>query len=407
MDRPESEARRFSRNVWIVGLVSLFTDISSEMLVPVLPIFLSAVLGTPAAAIGLIEGTAEAMASVMKAVSGYMSDRTGRRKPFMLLGYGLSNVVKPLMGFAGSWGQVLALRVSDRFGKGLRGAPRDALIAESSAPEVRGKAFGIHRGLDTLGAAIGPLTAWLILWAWPEQYRRVFWWAVLPGAISVVLLVFMLRDTRPERPASGPVLRNWSVSIGALPPRLRRFILIGTLFALGNSSDAFLILKAQKMGLATALVPVAYFTFNASYTLLSYPLGALSDRLGRKPLLIGGFLVFAVIYAGFALANVAWMAWPLFIGYGLYYAATEGIQKAYITDHALAASRGTAIGVFNALTGLAALPASLLAGFLWDQLSPAAPFWVGAATAALSAVLLLAWEQGGAAAVEGAPVQPR
>ncbi|MGE5591037.1 MAG: MFS transporter [Bacillota bacterium] len=393
--------------MWIVGLVSLFTDISSEMLVPVLPIFLSAVLGTPAAAIGLIEGTAEAMASVMKAVSGYMSDRTGRRKPFMLLGYGLSNVVKPLMGFAGSWGQVLALRVSDRFGKGLRGAPRDALIAESSAPEVRGKAFGIHRGLDTLGAAIGPLTAWLILWAWPEQYRRVFWWAVLPGAISVVLLVFMLRDTRPERPASGPVLRNWSVSIGALPPRLRRFILIGTLFALGNSSDAFLILKAQKMGLATALVPVAYFTFNASYTLLSYPLGALSDRLGRKPLLIGGFLVFAVIYAGFALANVAWMAWPLFIGYGLYYAATEGIQKAYITDHALAASRGTAIGVFNALTGLAALPASLLAGFLWDQLSPAAPFWVGAATAALSAVLLLAWEQGGAAAVEGAPVQPR
>jgi len=393
LEQPISgSAGRLSRNVVVAGLVSLFTDISSEMLVPVLPLFLSMVLGTPATAIGLIEGTAEAMASLAKAFSGYLSDRAGRRKPLMVLGYGLSNIIKPLMGFAGSWGQILALRVSDRFGKGLRGAPRDALIAESSPPSIRGKAFGLHRAMDTVGAAVGPLAAWLILQAWPGKYRAVFWWSLLPGAVSVVLLLFFLRDTRPENLTTGPALRNWSISLGQLPPRLRRFVLIGTLFALGNSSDAFLILKAQNMGLAAVLVPVAYFAFNASYALLSYPLGVISDRIGRKPLLITGFTAFALIYAGFALADAAWMAWPLFIAYGLYYAATEGSQKTHITDHAPADIRGTAIGVFNALTGIAALPASLVAGLLWDRFSPAAPFLVGTVTATLSAILLALWE---------------
>lgn len=362
------------------------------MLVPVLPLFLNTVLGAPVAAIGLIEGAAEAISSLMKAASGYLSDKMERRKPLMALGYGVSNILKPLMGFAGSWGQILALRVADRFGKGVRGAPRDALIAESTPQAMRGKAFGFHRAMDTLGAAIGPLSAWLVLQVWPGQYRAVFWWALLPGAVSLILLLLFLRETKPERPASGPVLRNWSISLGQLPPRLRRFILIGTLFALGNSSDAFLILKAQKMGLAIALVPIAYFTFNISYALLAYPLGALSDRIGRKPLMITGFLAFALIYAGFALANASWMAWPLFVAYGLYYAATEGIQKAHLTDHTPGEIRGTAIGLFSALTGLAALPASLLAGLLWDHLSPAAPFWVGATTAGISALLLAVWE---------------
>lgn len=385
MEKPG--AGGFSRNVWVAGLVSLFTDISSEMLVPVLPLFLSSVLGAPAAIIGLIEGLAEAVASLMKAVSGYLSDKTGRRKPFMALGYGFSNVLKPLMGFAGSWGQILALRVSDRFGKGLRGAPRDALIAESTAPAMRGKAFGLHRAMDTLGAVIGPLSAWLILQVWPGQIRAVFWWALVPGMISLLLLLLFLRET-PGKIRTGPVLQNWNIALGQLPPQLRHFMFIGTVFALGNSSDAFLILRAQNLGLAVVLVPIAYFTFNASYALLAYPLGALSDRIGRKPLMIVGFLAFALIYAGFALARAPWMIWPLFIGYGLYYAATEGIQKAYIADHAPGELRGTAIGVYNALTGLAALPASLLAGLLWDRLSPAAPFWFGAATAGLAALLL-------------------
>lgn len=371
-------------------MVSLFTDISSEMLVPVLPLFLANVLGVPARAIGLIEGLAEAVASLMKAASGWLSDRTGKRKPLMVFGYSLSNVLKPLLGFTTGWGQVLAIRLADRFGKGVRGAPRDALIADSTAPEERGRAFGFHRAMDTIGAAIGPLVAFLILKMQPGGYRLVFWWAIVPGVLAV-LVTFFLRESGSGKAKSGPVLRNWSLSLFALPAPLRRFIIIGSIFALGNSADAFLILRAQNLGLAAALAPLAYFTFNVSYALLSYPAGALSDRIGRKPVMLGGFLVFALIYAGFGLATQAWMAWPLFLLYGLYYAGTEGIQKAFIADHATPEQRGTAIGVYNALTGLAALPASLIAGMLWDSVGPAAPFFVGAVTALLSVFLLSVW----------------
>ncbi|HYF95200.1 MAG TPA: MFS transporter [Symbiobacteriaceae bacterium] len=381
---------RVPRNVWYAGLVSLFTDISSEMLVPVLPLFLANVLGAPVRAIGLIEGLAEAMASLMKAFSGWLSDRTGRRKPLMVAGYSLSNFLKPLLGFTGGWGQVLAIKLADRFGKGLRGAPRDALIADSTPVEGRGRAFGFHRAMDTVGAAVGPLLAALILWVGPGQYRWVFWAAIVPGLLALVAIVF-IRETGPGEKKAGPVLRNWSLSLGALPPRLRRFMVIGMLFAIGNSSDAFLILRAQNLGLAAALVPLAYFAFNASYAILSYPAGALSDKIGRKPVIVGGFAAFAVIYLGFAMATRAWMAWPLFLFYGLYYAGTEGVQKAYITDHADREHRGTAIGVYNALTGLAALPASLIAGYLWDVVGAAAPFYVGSVTGILAALLLLVW----------------
>jgi MFS family permease len=388
--RRSPSQRTTSRNVWIAGLVSLLTDISSEMLVPVLPLFLANVLGAPAGAIGLIEGAAETTASLMKAFSGWFSDRIGRRKPLMVAGYGLSNVLKPLMGFATVWGQVFAVRLADRFGKGLRGAPRDALIADSSTPEGRGRAFGLHRVMDTIGAAIGPLLAWVILLHRPKQYSHVFWWAAVPGLLAAGAL-FFLRETGSGVARSGPVLRGWNLGLGQLAPPLRRFILVGVLFAIGNSADAFLILRAQNLGLAAAVVPLAYFTFNLSYAVLSYPAGALSDRIGRKPVMVGGMAVFAVIYFGFGWATQAWMAWPLFCLYGLYYAGTEGIQKAYIVDHAGPDQRGTAIGVYNALTGLAALPASLLAGLLWDKLGPGVPFYVGSVTAALAALLLLVW----------------
>lgn len=380
-----------NRNVWVAGFVSLFTDISSEMLVPVLPLFLATVLHAPIRAIGLIEGAAEATASIMKAISGWISDRTGRRKPLMVMGYGLSNILKPLMAFTGTWGQVLAIRLTDRFGKGIRGAPRDALIADSAETAMRGKAFGLHRAMDTVGAAIGPLAAGAILWVWPGEYRKVFMWAAVPGVIAIVLIVLFLRETGEGRTTTGPVLRNWGLSLWRLSPALRRFVLIGFLFALGNSSDAFLILRAQNLGLSGGLVTMAYFTFNFSYAILSYPLGALSDRIGRKPVMVGGFVAFALIYFGFGMATQAWMVWPLFLCYGLYYAGTEGIQKAYITDHAEPEQRGTAVGVYNALTGLAALPASIVAGFLWERLGPAIPFWVGSGTAAVSALLLLLW----------------
>jgi MFS family permease len=384
------EQRRPYRNVWVAGVVSLLTDISSEMLVPVLPLFLANVLGAPAGAIGLIEGAAETTASLMKAFSGWFSDRIGKRKPLMVLGYGFSNVLKPLMGFATVWGQVFAVRLADRFGKGLRGAPRDALIADSSLPEERGKAFGLHRAMDTIGAAIGPLLAWLILLHRPSAYSQVFWWAAVPGLLAVLALVF-LRETGTGAKQASPVARSWNLGFGRLSPQLRRFILVGVLFAVGNSSDAFLILRSQNLGLAAALVPLAYFTFNMSYALLSYPAGILSDRVGRKPVMVGGFLAFALIYFGFGRATAGWMSWPLFLLYGLYYAGTEGIQKAYIADHSGPEQRGTAIGVYNALTGLAALPASLVAGLLWDRVGPAMPFYLGSGTAALAALLLWLW----------------
>lgn len=384
------EENRTRRNVVVAGLVSLLTDISSEMLVPVLPLFLTGVLGAPVAAVGLIEGMAETTASLMKAVSGRLSDRVGRRKPLMVIGYGLSNVLKPLLGFAAGWGQVLAIRVADRFGKGVRGAPRDALIADSTPPEERGRAFGLHRAMDTAGATIGPALAAWILWLRPEHYSQVFWWAAVPGVLAIAAS-FFIRETGTGVKKGGPLVRNWSLALWELPPELVRFILVGMLFALGNSSDAFLILRAQNLGLAAPLVPWAYFTFNLAYSLLSYPAGLLSDKIGRKPVMLGGFIAFAAIYVGFGWATQAWMVWPLFLLYGLYYAGTEGIQKAYIADHAHPEKRGTAIGVYNALTGLAAFPASLLAGYLWDHVGVSAPFYVGGGVAALAALLLYRW----------------
>jgi len=388
----QTRPRKLDRNVKVAGLVSLFTDISSEMLVPILPLFLTTVLNAPAAAVGLIEGVAEAVASLMKAGSGWLSDRIGRRKPLMAIGYGISNVLKPLLALTGAWGHVLIIRVADRFGKGVRGTPRDALIADSSAPDERGRAFGLHRTMDTIGAALGPLLAFVILWVKPEGYRTVFWWAAVPGMMALAL-VFFIRETGTGIRKAGPVVRNWSLAVGALPPQLRVFLAIGVLFAVGNSADAFLILRAKDLGLAPAMVPLAYFAFNVTYALLSYPAGILSDRIGRKPVMVGGLAAFALIYLGFGLASQGWMAWPLFMFYGFYYAGTEGIQKAYLADHASAGNRGTVMGVFNALIGLTVLPANALAGLLWDAVGPQAPFLLGAVTAALAALLTLLFVQ--------------
>ncbi|MCL5045303.1 MAG: MFS transporter [Actinobacteria bacterium] len=370
----------------VAGLVSLFTDISSEMIVPVLPLFLANTLKVPTGAIGVIEGIAESTASILKVFSGWLSDRVSRRKPLMVAGYGFSNVIKPLFGFATSWGQVLVIRFADRFGKGVRGAPRDALIADSTTKENRGKAFGFHRAMDTIGAAIGPLSAFWIISRFEGNYRAVFFWTAVPGLIAVALLVLFLREKKPEGHSVRDLPR---LGFRALDRRFMQFTLAATVFALGNSSDAFLILRAQDLGLSAALVPLAYFAFNATYSLFSMPLGTLSDRLGRRPVLVAGYLIFAVIYLGFALASRAAHAWALFVAYGLYYAATEGIQKAYIADLVAPGHRGTAIGTFNALTGLAALPASIIGGFLWQAFGPAATFLYGSMLAAVATAMLL------------------
>ncbi|WP_303802886.1 MFS transporter [Alicyclobacillus macrosporangiidus] len=374
--------------IFVTGLVSLFTDLSSEMIVPVLPLFLTSVLQVQVGEVGVIEGIAESTASVLKLFSGWISDRMGRRKPLMLAGYGFSNLVKPLFALSTSWGQVLAIRFADRFGKGVRGAPRDALIADSTLPEERGKAFGFHRALDTVGAALGPLTAFAVLALFHENYRTVFWVSAVPGILAILLLAFCLKEKVHERLVNE---RSALPKIGfrSLGKRFIGFSLIATLFALGNSSDAFLILRAQDVGMAASHIPLAYFTFNVTYSVLAMPAGVLSDRIGRRTVLVLGYLIFAAIYLGFGVAkNSAWI-WGLFVVYGLYYAATEGIQKAYVADLVPRGQRGMAMGTFNALTGLVTLPASILAGELWQAFGPMATFGASAICAVLAAILLV------------------
>lgn len=382
-----------SRNVWVLGVVSLFADISSEMVYPIVPLFLRDTLGAPVVAVGVIEGVAESTASLLKFVFGWFSDRLQRRVPFTVGGYGLAAIAKPLLAAAYHWPFVLFVRFLDRSGKGIRTAPRDALIADSTDEASRGRAFGLHRSMDTSGAIAGPLLTLLLLaWFGEHHYRPVFLVAGIPGAISVVLLL-AVRDIR-HRPREGP-----------LPPLLslrgydRRFLIftgVTLLFALGNSSDAFLVLRSKNLGLGATAVVFAYVLYNISYAGLSMPAGIHSDRIGRKPVLVAGLLIFALVYAGFAAARDAWAVWPLFVVYGAYIAFTEGIGKAYVSDLVPSERRGTAMGLYNASTGVMLLLSSVIGGALWDLVGPAATFAFGASTAALAAVALLAFPDGGA-----------
>jgi MFS family permease len=370
------------RNVVMLGLVSLLTDASSEMVYPILPLFLVNVLHAPVSAIGLIESLAEATASFMKVASGRLSDRLQRRRPLVALGYSLSNVVKPLLAVAPGWTAVLALRVADRFGKGVRTAPRDALIADSGTAERRGRDFGFHRALDTIGAAIGPLTAWAILTLVPQGYRMVFWVSAIPGSLAIVLVLVGVREAR--RPGPRPVTgeRRPLVPFRELGVPFTVFTAVSAVFALGNSSDAMLILRAQNVGTLAALVPLMYFVFNVVAAALATPFGHLSDRVGRRRLIVFGFVGYALVYAGFALAGHPASIWLLFALYGVPYAATEGMTRAFVVDLVPPSLRATALGGYTFAIGLAALPASLMAGLLWDRFSPAVPF-------ALSSVLML------------------
>lgn len=374
------------RNIIMAGLVSFFTDIASYMVIPVLPLFLVGSLGASTTLVGLIEGIAEATASILKIFSGWFSDKIGKRKPLIFIGYTLSNIVRPLFALTTSWGQVLAIKFSDKVGKGLRTAPRDALLADSADENGVGKAFGLHRTFDELGSALGPLLAFWILSAFAGDYRQVFYWTVIPGCLALFLIIFGIRDRRPKthEAANAPQLGFQGMGF-----EFTAFSMIAAIFALGNSSDAFLILRAKDAGIATALVPVAYFVFNAVFSIFSYPLGSLSDKIGRRPLIIAGFLIFGLVYLGFAFATRPWHIWLLFVAYGLYSAATDGVQRAYIADLIPAGKRGMGLGTFNALTGIAALPASLLTGYLWKVSGPIAAFGFGSAMAFLACLLLL------------------
>jgi MFS family permease len=390
--------RSLPRNVWVVTLTSFLTDISSEMIVWLLPLFLSDVLTARTAAIGLIEGAAESTASVLKVFSGWLSDRLGRRKWLAVFGYGISTLAKPLLLLATSWTGVLAIRISDRFGKGLRTAPRDALLADSVDRSRHGLAFGLHRAGDTAGAVLGVLVALVAvsLGASAEThlssslFRRLVILSTVPAVLGVAVLAVFARETPiPTGNRTPPRL-----SLAPFDRRFRWFLAIVVLFTLGNSSDAFLVLRAQRIGLPVSGVLGMVLSYNLVYAALAGPAGALSDRIGRRWLLVGGWIVYALIYLGFAAITAGWQAWVLMTLYGVYAACFEGVAKAFIADLVPSHQRGTAYGIFNTAVGVAALPASLLAGILWEGIGswpgwgPSAPFLFGSILALAAAILL-------------------
>jgi MFS family permease len=375
------QARRIPENVRAVSVVSLVNDLASELAYPVVPLFLTTVLGAPVSVLGLIEGIAEGAAVGLGTASGWVSDRAGgRRVPWIGAGYGLTASSRALVASATGWGLVLVGRLLDRTGKALRTAPRDALIRDSSSSELVGASFGFHRALDTVGATIGPLVAVALL-AWGLSLRSVLWISVVPGLLAV-LLVRRVREAQ-KRPGGGEHSR----------PHLREgfwwVVAAATVFSLGNSSNAFLLLRAENLGLSATLVILAYALYNAVYAGFAWPLGSLSDRVSRGAVLGAGIVVYAVVYAGLAVATKSWAVWPLFALYGLFVAATDGVLKAWVADHVDGPFAGTAYGIYAGAVGAALLVASLVGGILWTQVSPSATFWAGSVFA-VSALPLVA-----------------
>jgi len=368
-----------------LGVVSFFTDVSSEMLYPIIPIFLTSVLGAPMSIVGLIEGIAESTASILKAVSGWMSDRIRRRQPFMVAGYSLSSLAKPILFFAYAWPVVLLSRFLDRLGKGLRTSARDAMIADSTDAPYRGKAFGFHRAMDSLGACIGPLLAILFLAGMKENLRMVFLIAFIPALLAVLTLVFFLKERPAPPPATDAHPRG---VVGNFGPDFKRFLFASSIFAIGNSSDAFLIVRAKGLGLSTTLVILAYVLYNISYSALSTPFGSLSDRTPRKNVMIIGYAVFALVYTAFGFIKGPALVWVLFPIYGFYIAMTEGVGKALVSDMVKKEHMATAMGLYHFTLGVFAFFASLIAGLLWTRVGVAAPFLYGAGMAIASAAAL-------------------
>jgi len=405
--RPKSGLRALPRNVWAASLTSFFMDTSSEMVINVLPLFLSNVLGVRTNVIGLIEGLAEATASLLKVFSGWLSDKLRARKWLAVAGYGLSTLAKPFFYLANAWTTILAVRWADRVGKGIRTAPRDALVADSIDQDQRGLAFGFHRAADTAGAVLGMVIALLVVWATQadsvELGRRTFQLLVLaslvPAVLSVLTLAIGARDVPVTTERQAP-----RITFKGLGKPFLAFMLIVGLFDLGNSSDAFLVLRAQERGLNVLGILGMLVTFNLVYTLLSTPAGALSDRVGRRRVIVGGWLTYSAIYLGFALLKTGWQAWLMYALYGVYYGLAYGTTKAMVADIVHPELRGTAYGTYNAVLGLLDFPASLIAGLLWQGagswrgFGPSAPFYFGAALSLIAAALMVLWKP--------APTQP-
>lgn len=380
----KKKQNRDFKNVWIAGIGSFFTDISSEMIYPLIPIFLTVQLGVGASVVGLIEGVAESTASVLKVFSGYLSDLVGKRKKLAISGYSLSAVGKLLLYVSVVWPMVLLSRFVDRFGKGIRTAPRDALISESVSKKERGKAFGLHRAMDTLGAAAGVLISIVILTYAGKNYpiRNIFLFSLIPAVMGIGFLLF-LRETGKGKPEEKPGL-SWSV----LNVRLKLFLLVTLVFTLGNSSDQFLILKAKNLGASITGILAMYFVYNIVYGLTSYPAGKLSDIFSRKRLIVPGYFFYGLVYILAARSNIPGGFYLIFALYGLYMGLTYGVEKALISDISPPDIKASALGLQATIVGLGLFPASLIAGFLWDYIGISAPFYFGAVMSFLAAIAM-------------------
>ncbi len=373
-------------NVFFIGLISFFGGISQDLILPILPIYLSTVLHLDKSFIGLTEGLVTSSASIFKIVSGYLSDRIRSRKSIVFVGYLLSLIGRPLLALTTSSGVVLLLRFIDGVGKGIKDSPKDALIADTTDAANRGRSFGIARALDTLGSVVGPLILFAILYLLRDndlKYHYVFFIAAIPLFFTLAILQIYVKET-PLKEKS-----TTQIPSSILPRKFYIFLAIMIVFTLGNSSDTFLILRAQNVGVAVLAIPLVYALFNFFYAAASIPLGSLSDRIGREKVIIFGWLAYALAYLGFAIAAQTYQIWILFAFYGIYYATTEGVAKALIADLVVSEHRGKAYGIYNSVIGLIALPASVIAGFLWDAVGAPAPFFFGAAMAGIATILLL------------------
>ncbi len=386
--------RGLPRNVFAIGLVSLLNDASSEIIYPLLPIFLASSLGASARAIGTIEGLAESISSLLKLFAGYLSDRLEKRKFLVVAGYSVASIARPLLAFAQTWTQVLAIRLTDRIGKGIRTAPRDAMIADTVRVEQRGLAFGFHRAMDHAGAVVGPLIGYLLVIFFvanarsptTSEFSKIFLAASVPALLAVLVAIFFMRES-PQREGHGSEIKK--LSLRGFDRNFKRFLFVLALFTLSNSSDSFLILRAMDSGVSVAVVPLLWAAHHAMKVLSSLFGGDLSDRLGRKQLIVAGWILYAAVYAGFAFATHQASLWILFLVYGIYFGLAEGAEKALVADLVRPEQRGTAYGLYNLAFGITVFPASFLMGMIWDWKGPAVAFLVSAFMGATAALLLL------------------
>lgn len=382
--------KRIPRNVFVLGLVSFFNDLASEMIYPVVPIFLTSILHTAIPIVGLIEGIAEALASISKYIFGTVSDYFQKRKAFVVWGYSFGAISKILIGLAYSWPLILFARVIDRLGKGLRTAPRDSILLENATPENKGYIFGFHRAFDSLGAVFGPLAALLILYLLKDNIRLTFFIAFIPAVIAIVLLIIFVREKKK------PVIENEQklvkINWKNLNPNLKIFLVISFLFSLGNSSDAFLLLNAKNLGLTTTLVVLMYVLYNISQTIFATPAGSLADKFGARRIFMAGLFVFSTVYFFFGFAkNTLWL-WFLFPVYGIYIAATDGVSKSYISEFISKKESGTYFGAYYTLTAIGSFLASFIGGLVWSKINPSATFYYGSALSFIAFILFVLFQ---------------